>query len=226
MITRETYANGAHRPLIEKYRKRAEECTGSEVGRKLYLQGIAHAERAEAWDQKNYEYSYDFEKHNAWYERRGKRCFLRAMQSFENSAKEGNDLSMMLLALYLLYCKKDRVTGMEWLVRASEAGLACADYQLSAIYEKGVEGIAADPVRAESYWEQYQRRISESERQLILAWDLDEPRNPLHDGWLFAWYHAFPFPLTHEMYNAFPSEWKCGMTNEDIKRIREIARRH
>lgn len=210
MLTKNDYPNGAHRPLIKKYREVGKGCTGSERGLALYLEGIAHGKRAEEYDRENYCYSYPDGDHCAKYERLGYKSFLRAMECFAAAAEEGNDLAMMNYALYLHSYRGEREAALAWLLKASEAGLAVADYQLSALYEEGGDGMAADAEQAAFYRSQFLRRCGESERQLMLSWDILEEQGTLGRAWLFAFYCAFPFPLCHDTPSASPSEWKYG----------------
>ncbi len=211
MLTKNDYPNDAHRPLIKKYREMGEGCTGSAEGLAQYLEGLAHGAAAEEYDGKNYRYSYPNGTHCKAYEKKGYAYFQKSMDCFEKAAREGNDLAMMNYALYLFSYRAEYEAAMEWFLAASEAGLAVADYQLSRLYAEGKGGVESNAERATFYREQFLRRCGESERQLMLAWDLLDETHLLGRGWLFAWYCGFPFPLLYDTPAASPSEWKYGV---------------
>ena len=83
MTQRNEYALDEKIKLIEKYRKQAYMSTGSTSARKWYLRGIKYAKKGGKYDQKNYEYFYDFQEHDAGYEKKGFAFFEKAANCFE-----------------------------------------------------------------------------------------------------------------------------------------------
>ncbi|MBE6633256.1 MAG: sel1 repeat family protein [Ruminococcaceae bacterium] len=194
--------------LIKRYRELGEGCCGDEGALNWYKLGILYAIKGARYDQLNYEYSYDTKKHCRAYERKGRKLFERAAKCFQLSAEFGNDLAMMNYALYLFAFKAEYEEALKWFLAASEAGLAVADYQLSVFYQNGYCGVAADEERAEAYFTQYQRRCEESERQLMLAWDLDEDRRVIGRAYMFRWFQGISCPELYDTPGASPSDWK------------------
>lgn len=107
MKQRNEYALDEKIKLIEKYRKQAYMSTGSTSARKWYLRGIKYAQKGGKFDQKNYEYFYDFQEHDEGYEKKGFAFFEKAASCFKKAAELGNDLAIMNYAVYLYSFKED-----------------------------------------------------------------------------------------------------------------------
>lgn len=194
--------------LCTRYRKEGEMSQGSTSALKWYKRGIAIALKGAKYDQKNYEYYYDFQKHYEPYERKGFKHFEEAAKCFKHSAELGNELAMMNYAVYLFSFKEEFQEALKWFFAAADAGLAVADYELSVFYKKGYCGVEIDEEKAEWYYQRYKSRCEESERQLILAWDIDEERGVIGRAYMYGWFCGYSFPETYDTPRAKPSKWK------------------
>ena len=210
MINKEQYDIFQRSALMERYRERGEGCSGDEKGLLLYLRGLKIAIKGHKYDRLNYEYSYFDTKHSHCraYERKGYRLFEKAAKYFALSAELGNDLAMMNYAVYLFAFKEEYEKAMKWFLAASEAGLAVADYQLSVFYQRGICGVEADEEKAARYHAQFQARCAESERQLLLAWDVGEDGRVIGRAHMFNWFRGISCPELYDTPRASPSEWK------------------
>lgn len=196
--------------LIEKYRVNAEYSHGSTSARKWYRRGISLARRGAKYDQKNYEYYYDYGEHDEEYEKKGRLYFERAALCFRRSAELGNDLAMMNYALYLYALKKEYAEALKWFRAASEHGLAVADYELAVFCKKGCCGMEIDAAKAEEYFTRYLRLRESDERQLILSWDVPDDWTVIGRAFMYSWFSGYSFPETYDTPSARPSRWKYG----------------
>ena len=188
--------------------------TGAELGSAaaiaLYERGLAHGQRSEEYDRKNYEYYYDVQKHYEPYERRGKRCFERAAACFARAAALGNGPAMMNYAMYLFAFRGKAEESLAWFLKASEAGVSTADYQLAAFYANGVGGVTADAERARTYFARYCDGCDAFWRQSLAEWGVDESLRVLGKTFLYLWFCGEDLPLLHDTPRALPSRWKYG----------------
>ena len=99
---------------------------------------------------------------------------------------------------------------LPWFYAASGAGLATADYEIAVFFKKGYCGLPVDGEKAETYLAQYQKRCEESERQRILAWDIDGDWRVIGRSHMFGWFCA-SVPELYDTPNAKPSKWKYGV---------------
>ena len=213
--------------LCTRYRKNGEMSKGGTGALELYKCGIAKALEGDKIDKKNYEYYYDYQKHYEPYEKEGLRLFEEAAKYFKCSAELGNDLAMMNYALYLFSFKGEEQESLKWFFTASDAGLAVADYQLSVFYRNGICGLEIDEEKAEQYHRQYKKRCEEDERQLILAWDVDDDVGVIARAYMFAWFCGLSAPLLHDTPRARESKWKyadSGSIKNKKRRFLNILR--
>ena len=208
MKRKEDYELDERVALIEEYRKNGKHAGGTESALKWYQQGIAYALKGEEYARENYEYYYFTQKHCRSYERKGKAYFEKAASCFERSAELGHELGMMNYALYLYAFKDEYAKALPWFIKASEAGLAVADYELAVFYKNGYCGVEVDKEKAEAYFQRYQTRCAEDERQLILAWDLDNDWRVLGRSYMFNWFCGYSFPECYDTPRVKPSKWK------------------
>ena len=209
MTQRNEYALDEKIKLIEKYRKQAYMSTGSTSARKWYLRGIKYAKKGGKYDQKNYEHFYDFQEHDEGYEKKGFAFFEKAVNCFKKAAELGNDLAIMNYAVYLYSFKEDHPKALELFEKASKLGLAVADYQLWLFYKNGYCGTEKDENKADIYLEQYHKRCETDERQLILAWDLEEDEERIIGrAYMYNWFEGYSFPEVYDTPSAKPSSWK------------------
>ena len=208
MNTKKKYEHMEKVKLSERYRINGELSSGDERALKEYKRGIEFMKKSDEYDTKNYTFYYDFKEHLAMYERRGLRYFKKAAKAYKRSAELGNDLAMMNYALYLYAFEKDSKEALKWFFAASDVGLAVADYQLSAFYKKGCCGFEINEEKADFYYQQYKKRCESDERQLILAYDLDDDCEPIGVSYMFAWFSGFSSPLIHDTPDALPSKWR------------------
>lgn len=195
--------------LIEKYRIQACMSTGSTSARKWYRRGMKYAQKSGKYDQKNYEYYYDFQEHDKYYEKKGYAYFEKAANCFMKAAELGNDLAIMNYAVYLFSFKEDYTHALELFLQASALGLAVADYQLWLFYKYGYCGAEKDETRSAFYLEQYHTRCETDERQLILAWDLEEDEERvIGRAYMYSWFEGYSFPEIYDTPYAKPSSWK------------------
>lgn len=207
---REEYGFYEEINLVRYYRTQGHEAPGTAKARAWYLMGIKVALKGDEYDQRNYAYYYDCQKHYQPYERKGLAYFEKAAQCFRRSAELGNDLAMMNYSLYLLTFKDKKRAGINWLIRASKAGLAVADYQIAILLKNGYYGLEKNEEKAERYLARYKKRCEESERQLFLAWDLCGDRYPIGRSYMFSWFCGYSFPERYDTPHARPSKWKYG----------------
>lgn len=204
---------GKQASLSDQYRIMGVDSTGSPEGNSLYQKGIQMGIVSEEYDQKNYIYYYTFREHKKKYERRGYKYFERAAALFKRAAQEGHDLATMNYALYLYEFKNQVEESLPWFFKASELGLAVADFQLSYLYKRGCKGLKADQEKSEFYLSQYRKRMEENERQRVLAGKIDEDAGGLGRIHLFDWFCGksyFGGPIADVPY-AIPSKWRWGI---------------
>ena len=195
--------------FIKKYRERAYMSTGSAWGRIWYRLGILYAHICEMYDDKNYAYYYDFQEHDKFYEKASYHFFEKAAKCFKRSATRGNDLAIMNYAVYLFAFKGEDQAALELFFKASELGLAVADYQLWLFYKHGCCGVEKNQEKSEFYLEQYRARCEADERQRILAWDLDEDEEMIIGrAHMYNWFAGYSFPEMFDTPSAKPSSWK------------------
>lgn len=196
--------------LSDQYRIMGVGSTGSPEGNNLYQKGIQMGIVSEEYNRKNYIYYYNFREHNKKYERRGYKYFEKAAALFKRAAQEGHDLATMNYALYLYAFKNQVEESLPWFFKASELGLAVADFQLSYLYKKGCKGLEVDQEKSEFYLSQYRKRMEENERQRILVGKIDEDARGLGRIHLFDWFCGksyFGGPIADAPY-AIPSKWR------------------
>jgi len=209
MKKREEYALDEKISLIEKYRRKGCLSTGSTSARKWYRRGIEYAKKGGEYDHKNYVHYYDFQEHDALYDKKGFVFFEKAVNCFKRSAELGNDLAIMYYAIYLYAFKQDYPKALPLFEKASLLGLAVADYQLWLFHKRGCCGVEKDEEKANAYLEQYHNRCETDERQLILAWDLeDDYERTIGRSYMFNWFKGYSFPETYDTPTAKPSSWK------------------
>lgn len=209
MKQKEQYGLEEKNDLIDKYRIQAYMSTGSIDAKEWYLLGVEYAKKSGKYDQKNYEYYYNFQKHNKFYERKGYAYFKKAVKCFMKAAELGNDLAIMNYAVYLFSFKGDYPHALELFLQASALGLAVADYQLWLFYKYGFCGVEKDETKSAFYLEQYRTRCETDERQLILAWGLEEDEERIIGrSYMYSWFEGHPFPEIYDTPCAKPSSWK------------------
>lgn len=204
---------GKQTSLSDQYRIMGVGSTGSPEGNSLYQKGIQMGIVSEKYDQENYIYYYTFREHKKKYERRGYKYFERAAVLFKRAAQEGHDLATMNYALYLYEFKNQVEESLPWFFKASELGLAVADFQLSYLYKEGCKGLEADQEKSEFYLSQYRKRMEENERQRVLAGKIDEDAGGLGRIHLFDWFCGksyFGGRIADAPY-AIPSKWRWGI---------------
>lgn len=199
--------------LSDRYRIMGVDSTGSPEGNSLYQKGIQMGIVSEKYDQENYIYYYDFREHNKRYERRGYKYFKRAATLFKRATQEGHDLATMNYALYLYEFKNQVEESLPWFFKASELGLAVADFQLSYLYKEGCKGLEADQEKSEFYLSQYRKRMEENERQRVLAGKTDEGTGGLGRIHLFDWFCGKSYfgRFIADAPYAIPSKWRWGI---------------
>ena len=200
--------------LIRRYRVNGEGSKGGKKALRWYQCGIVYGKKSDEYDQKNYEYSYNCQKHYPPYERRGLRNFKRAAICFCTSAELGNELAMMNYALYLFAFKREYQEALKWFLAASEAGLATADYQLAMFYKTGECGVAVDEEKSEFYLQRYKARCAEDERQSILASGIEEWDEAIGRPMMYAWFCGRGNLLWYDTPGATPSEWRYKRQGE------------
>lgn len=201
---------GKQTSLSDQYRIMGVGSTGSPEGNSLYQKGIQKGIVSEKYDQENYIYYYTFREHKKKYERRGYKYFERAAALFKRAAQEGHDLATMNYALYLYAFKNQVEESLPWFFKASELGLAVADFQLSYLYKEGCKGLEADQEKSEFYLSQYRKQMEENERQRVLAGKTDEGAERLGRIHLFDWFCGksyFGGRIADAPY-AIPSKWR------------------
>ena len=178
------------------------------VASKWYSRGIKKALKGAKYDQKNYEYYYDFQEHYEPYERKGLKCFEKAADCFKRSAELGHDLATINYALYLFAFKEEFQEALKWFLEASDLGLALADYELSIFYKVGYCDVEVDEKKAEWYYQRYKSRCAEDKRQQRLAKDIDEERGVIGRAYMYNWFCGYSFPEIYDTPSAKPSKWK------------------
>ena len=88
---REEYGFYEEINLVRYYRTQGHEAPGTAKARAWYLMGIKVALKGDEYDQRNYAYYYDCQKHYQPYERKGLAYFEKAAQCFRRSAELGNE---------------------------------------------------------------------------------------------------------------------------------------
>ena len=208
MKPKEQYNNDERLALIQKYREKGEGSCGSARALKLYRRGIKLGAKSAEYDAMNYAYYYDYQEHCEAYERKGLKYFEKAINCFKRSAELGNDLAMMNYAVYLFDFKKNNNEALRWLVAASEAGLAVADYELAVFYKKGYCGVEINEERANIFFERYKKRCETDERQMMLASNIDDDWNVINRFELFRWVCGDSTKLVYDTPSAKPSRWR------------------
>lgn len=206
--------------LIDKYRVQSVMSTGSERAKHWYKRGLTLGKRSSKYDDENYTFYYDCQKHDPYYEMMGRHYFERAARCFKRAAWMGHDLSMMNYALYLFAFKSQYSEAFKWFVRASESGLAVADYQLYVFYKYGYCSVKQNDELSEQYLKQYEERIASNERQRILALHVESERESylkwfhkelvIGRSFMFNWFQGYSFHEVYDTPKAKPSKWKYG----------------
>ncbi len=207
MKTKQEYRLGEKSDLMTRYRTCGEMSSGGPEALEWYLRGIETAKKGAVYDRKNYENYYFYRKHYRPYEKKGLQYFEDAAECFKRSAELGNELAMMNYALYLFAFKDRNKESLKWFFAASEAGLATADYEIAVLYKNGYCDLEVSEEKANMYLQQYQKRCEESERQFILAWDVDGDWNVLGRSHMFGWFCG-SVPEIYDTPGAKPSKWK------------------
>lgn len=209
MRKKEDYSLSETVALKNKYMERGEESTGSKLAMKWYLLGIRFGQMCDKADHENYVYYYDYRKHNKKLDKESYKYFNKAVECFVNAAEEGSDLATMFYAVYLFSFKQDYEAALPMFLKASEMGLALADYQLWLFYKNEYCGVKKDEAKAEFYYKQYHDRIEADERQFILAWDLEENRERvIGRAYMYNWFAGYVTPEQYDTPGVEPSSWK------------------
>jgi len=208
MKPKEQYNNDERLALIQKYREKGEGSCGSARALKLYRRGIKFGLKSARYDAMNYAYYYDYQEHYESYERKGLKYFEKAADYFRRSAELGNDLAMMNYAVYLFDFKKNYEEALKWFVAASEAGLAVADYELAVFYKKGYCGVEINEEKANIFFDRYKQRCEADERQLMLAWNIDDDWTVINRFELFRWVCGHSTKVIYDTPSAKPSRWR------------------
>ena len=197
--------------LAEFYREEGRMSHGSTSALKWYRRGVAWGEKSQQYDRENYVQYYSSQKHDEVLEKKGFLCFERAVKCFRRAAELGNDLAMMNYALYLYAFKNQEQEALEWFFKASEEGLAVADYQLSVFYRKGYCGLDTDEAKADMYYGRYRERCDEDQRQYVLSlgiYNCYDNGMVLGRADMFSWFSGFNHPEVSDTPRAKPSAWK------------------
>jgi len=190
-----------------KKNNRKEQCR-CRAANKWYSRGIEKALIGAKYDQKNYEYYYDFQEHYEPYERKGLKYFEKAADCFKRSAELGHDLATINYALYLFAFKFEDQEALKYFFAAADMGLALADYELSMFYQKGYCGVEIDEEKSQFYYQRYKTRCAEDKRQNRLARDIDEERGVIGRAYMYNWFCGYSFPEIYDTPHAKPSKWK------------------
>ena len=110
----------------------------------------------------------------------------------------------MNYAVYLFDFKKNYKEALRWFVAALEAGLAVADYELAVFYKKGYCGVEINEEQANIFFERYRQRC-EDERQLMLAWNVNNDRTVINRFELFRWFCEHSTKVIYDTPSAKPS---------------------
>ncbi len=199
--------------LADFYRRQGRMSLGSTSALKWYKRGVAWGEKSSKCDRDNYVQFYSSQKHDPELEKKGLMYFERAAKCYRRAAELGNDLAMMNYALYLYAFKGEEEASLVWFFKASEAGLAVADYQLSVFYRKGYCGLEIDEERADMYFQRYRTRCDEDERQYVLSqgiYNFYDKGGVLGRADMFGWFDGFNDPEVFDTPRAKPSAWKYG----------------
>ena len=210
MKNRNEYTPNEKIELNTRYRIEGEGAHGGETALKWYKKGLEFGNISEDYDRKNYEYYYDFQKHDKEYEEKGFENFEKAAECFANSAMLDNELAMMNYALYLFSFKGDNEEALRWFLKASNKGLAVADYELAVFYKKGYCGVEIDEEKAEYYFNRYKTLTEADERQFILACGIDDDWCVLGRMFTFTWFCGGIEPAISDTPRAKPSKWRSA----------------
>ena len=208
MKPKEQHGNDKRSALIQKYREQGEGSCGSAKALRLYKRGIRFGLKSDQYDTLNYAYYYDYQEHCDAYERKGFKYFKKAADCFRRSAEHGNDLAMMNYAIYLFDFKKDFKEALRWLIAASEAGLAVADYELAVFHKKGYCGVEINEEQANIFFDKYQQRCEADERQRILAANTGDDWAVINRFELFCWFCGHATKAVYDTPAAKPSRWR------------------
>lgn len=208
MKTKADYSLKQWCALVERYRVHAIGSTGTHGGRTWFQRGIENGKKSERIDQENYEYYYDLGKHYEPYERKGKAYFKKAAKCFQKSAAYGNDLGMMHYGMYLYVFENRKSEAFPLFQKASELGLAIADYALYECYLDGADGIEQNTEKAEFHKARFYERCECDERQAVLSWGIDPPMRLLRRTLMYAWFSGEAEVYLHDTPRARESRWK------------------
>lgn len=190
------------------FNEEREKTRKTKAASKWYWRGVKKALKGKKYDQKNYEYYYDFQEHYEPYERKGLKYFEKAADCFKRSAEFGHDLAMINYAVYLFAFKEEFQEALKCFCAASDMGLALADYELSVFYKTGYCNVEINDEKAEYYYRRYQTRCAEDKRQQMLASDIDEERGVIGRAYMYNWFCGYSFPEIYDTPRAKPSKWK------------------
>ncbi len=201
--------------LVRKYRERCEDCNCSEEALIWYQKGIQCGQICKQYEMHNF--------HHYYYERcyceedtkKAKEFYLKAIECFRHSAEEGNDIAMTIYGMFIYWYggKARRNEAVTWFLKASELGLAIADYFVACCYHHG-EGVKKDQIEAERYYLQFQERLHSSQRQEALAYEMDFDMKLPYLYRLYNWCHGSSFIGANDYIGFHNCNWD---RDEDIK---------
>ena len=121
-----------------------------------------------------------------------KRDYAAARADFEQRARDGDRVAQFNLAMMLMRGEAgavDIASGLPWLQRAADAGLAQAQYNLGLMYESGV-GVPRSLTSATLWWSKAAEQ-GHADAQVQLATQYFLGRGAAKDWMLAAkWYEA------------------------------------
>lgn len=207
---------------IIKYRRYCEGAFGGEEAMKYFEEGYALAQKSDEVYGKYYTYCADGVNYCRRFEKLDREYFVKSAAAYKKSAVLGNEIAIFAYALYLYFYEDNEPESFIWFLAASSLGLAVADYWISTFYKKGECGLPTDEKMSDFYFERYQARCKESERQLYLAWDIDDDKRDAYlcQTYMFDWFNGMPTHVGGDLryITRGPCEWRYYMKTRKHKK--------
>lgn len=194
--------------LDKKFRCEGAECAGTIKGMRWYVKGIKTAQKSMRYSRLDYEFFYDVGMHHKPYLQREQQLFWKAIDCYKISAEFGNELAMVNYGLYLFYFEKERrQQAVELFLKASNAGLATADYALYCIFKDGYDIMPPDTEKAERFVEQCEQRCRDSVRQRVLMGDTNRDGYMISKMRFHEWSCGYTFVGVYDLPGYYPHSW-------------------
>ena len=195
--------------IMKKYRLNSSDCKCSSSAKEWYDKGISYNKIGEKYGTHDYHYFfYNNSQHCKLDMEKQREYFLKSIECFRHAAEEGHDIAMMIYGLYIYHCchKEKRPEAFRWFMKASECGLALADYAVSCCYYHGY-GIKRNQIRSKFFFQQFKKRWSSSLRQRALALHIVFNMELPFEGTLYVWCSGGSYVGATDLPGYLPIKW-------------------